>query len=178
MTRIFTMVGTLAVVAAVVVVGGCKKPDGSTPRSEQKLKGDAKTDKSAEHTHGEGPHGGAVCDWGGGKYHVEFKPDHDKKEVTAWILGGDEKTATPIKTKTISVSIKGLKTNDNFEMVLTASPEKGDPAGTTSRFVGTHEKIGIEQEFEGDITGKIDGTPYTGHFKEKPEEPKKDAPKK
>jgi hypothetical protein len=38
----------------------------------------------------------------------------------------------------------------------------------SSRFVGKHEKIGVEQEFAGTIVGEVDGTPYTGDFQEEP----------
>ena len=57
-------------------------------------------------------------------------------------------------------------------VTLKAEPQKGDPEGKASCFVGTHEKLGVEQEFEGTLTGEADGTPYTGDFKEEPEAPK------
>ena len=93
-----------------------------------------------------------------------------------YILGSDEKTPAPIKAKdgTLSLSVKGVKTKDAFEVTLKAEPLKGDPEGKASCFVGTHEKLGVEQEFEGTLTGEADGTPYTGDFKEEPEQPKKD----
>jgi hypothetical protein len=73
---------------------------------------------------------GAVAHWGGGKYHVEFKPDHDKKEATVWILGSDEKTAVPIKAKDgqILASITGLKTKDLRDGAQGGLPE-GRPGG-------------------------------------------------
>ena len=46
----------------------------------------------AGHGHGAGPNGGTLADWGGGKFHVEFTVDHDKKETVVYILGSDEKT--------------------------------------------------------------------------------------
>lgn len=122
------------------------------------------------HSHGAGPHGGAVADWGGGKFHIEFTVDHDKQEATVYVLGSDEKTAAPIKAKDdqISVSITGVKDKGMFDVVLKAMPQEGDAAGKSSRFVGKHEKIGVVQEFEGTVTGENDGTPYTGKFKEEP----------
>jgi len=117
-----------------------------------------------EHAHGSGPHGGTITDWGGGAYHVEFTVDHDKKEATVYILGGDEKTPAPIKAQTIHVTINDPMT----ELDLTAKPLEGEAEGTSSRFVGTHDTIGIVQEFAGTISGEIEGTPYTGDFKEEP----------
>jgi hypothetical protein len=161
--RIFA--GDLMAVAALTLAIGCG------PRV-----GTSKAEATTEHgAHGTGPHGGAVADWGGGKYHVEFKPDHDKKEATVWILASDEKTPVPIKAKDgqISASITGLRTKDSFEMELKADPQKGEPEGKASRFTGNHEKLGVEQEFAGTITGVVDGTPYSGDFKEEPEKPTK-----
>ena len=51
-----------------------------------------------------GPHDGAVADWGGGKFHVEFTVDHDKQEGTVYILAADEKTPTPIAAQEIQLS--------------------------------------------------------------------------
>ena len=120
--------------------------------------------KPEVHSHGAGPHGGALTDWGGGAYHVEFTVDHDKKEATVYILGGDEKTPAPIKAETIHLRINDPMT----EMGLAARPLDGEAEGTSSRFVGTHDTIGVVQEFAGTISAEIEGTPYTGDFKEEP----------
>jgi hypothetical protein len=49
---------------------------------------------------------------------------------------------------------------------LKAVPQDGDPAGKSSRFVGKHDSFGKEQEFEGTMSGVVDGKPYAGDFKE------------
>lgn len=112
--------------------------------------------------HGAGPHDGTLADWGGGKFHVEFTVDHDKQEATVYILGDDEKTATPIKASTILLNINAPK----FQVELAAAPLDGEAEGTASRFVGKHESLGKVQEFAGSISGEVDGTPYVGEFKE------------
>lgn len=117
-----------------------------------------------DHVHGAGPHGGTITDWGGGAYHVEFTVDHDKKEATVYIFGSDEKTPAPIKAQSIQLTINDPMT----EMELAASPLEGEPEDSSSRFVGTHDTIGIVKEFAGTISGQVDGTPYTGDFKEEP----------
>jgi hypothetical protein len=125
----------------------------------------AKDDHGHKHAgHGEGPHEGTLADWGGGKYHVEFTVDHDKQQATVFILGDDEKTATPIKAATIHLSIK----DPEIEVDLAAAPLEGEAEGTASRFVGKHENLGKVQEYAGTISGEIEGTPYTGDFKEEP----------
>ncbi len=127
----------------------------------------AKDDHGHKHAgHGAGPHEGTLADWGGGKYHVEFNVDHDKQEATVYVLGGDEKTPSPIKAADgkLLLSIKG----PSFQVELTAMPLDGETDGTSSRFVGKHEMLGVVQEFDGTISGEVDGTPYAGDFKEEP----------
>lgn len=114
------------------------------------------------HTHGAGPHDGTVADWGGGKFHVEFTVDHDKKEAVVYILGDDEKTAVPISTKTVTLAIE----DPQFQVELAADPQEGDGEGKSSRFRGNHESLGIVKEYKGTMSGVVDGTPYSGGFEE------------
>jgi hypothetical protein len=156
-TRYF---GVCSVLLACLV--GCNAQQ-SKPRAG------AKADKGGEvedHSHGAGPHGGTVADWGGGKYHVEFCVNHDKQEATVYLLKGDAKTPAPIKTDKLLLSIK----DPAFQVELKAVPLEGDPQGACSRFVGKHERLGKEQEFAGTISGEVDGKPYAGDFKEEPDD--------
>lgn len=168
MKNLRTLASGLAVVAALTLAWGCggqRKPP---------LKSGAAGSKE-DHSHGEGPHGGTIADWGGGKLHVEVTVDHDKQEMTVYILASDAKKAVPIKAKDgqIAARLTGVKDKETFEMVLQAVPQEGDPEGKSSRFVGKHEKISVVQELEGTITGEDSGTPYTGKFKEEPAKEKK-----
>jgi hypothetical protein len=133
---------------------------GPTPQAEKK----AESGAAEEHHHGAGPHGGTITDWGGGKYHVEFTVDHNKKEATIYILGGDQKTPAPVKASKLLLSLN----DPAFQVELTAQPLEGEAQGTSSRFVGQHENLGRMQEFAGTISGEVDGTPYAGDFKEEP----------
>lgn len=115
------------------------------------------------HDHGHAaPHGGTVADWGGGAFHVEFTVDHPKKEATVYVLGSDGKTAAPVKTPKIRLILLDPAT----EIELTAKPLEGEAEGSSSRFVGTHDNLGIVKEFAGTISGEVAGTPYVGEFKE------------
>jgi hypothetical protein len=166
MKRFELTVGRLIAIGGLVAFVGCSgsKPDtsGSSP---------AATSPSAKQTHdhphsghGAGPHDGTLADWGGGKYHVEFTVDHDKQEATVYILGDDEKSAVPIKAQEIQLTI----TDPAMQVMLKAAPQAGDPEGSASRFVGNHASLGVVQEYAGSITGVVDGTPYSGDFKEEP----------
>ncbi len=166
MKKILVPFASLAVITALTCVAGCEdadKPaaDSSPPVIQQP----AGTEDAPKHAaHGAGPHGGAVADWGGGKYHVEFTVNHDTQEATVYVLGDDEKTAAPIKADKLLLSIVDPK----FEVELAPTPLDGEADGLASRFVGKHENLGKVQEFDGTISGEIDGTPYTGDFKEEP----------
>jgi hypothetical protein len=157
-------------VALSVVLTGCPAaPPPAAPTTPAAPSASTPATPSGEpegaHTHGAGPHGGTLADWGGGKYHVEFTVDHDKQEATIYVLGSDEKSAAPISADaTLQLTIA----DPAIEAELKAVPEADDPEGQSSRFVGTHENLGIVQEYAGTISGEVDGTPYTGDFKEEP----------
>lgn len=166
---------SLVTTACLIGFVGCKQETASTTTTPTNTSASSASDEHGhphadgeEHAphgaHGAGPHDGTVADWGGGKYHVEFTVDHDKQEGTVYILGSDEKSAVPIDTETIDLSIS----DPAMQVTLKAAPQDTDPPGKASRFVGNHEKLGVVQEYAGTIAGVIDGTPYSGDFKEEP----------
>lgn len=124
--------------------------------------------ETAEHSHGAGPHGGTIVDWGGGEYHVELTVDHDKQQATVYVLGADAKAAAPVKAadEQILLTIR----EPSFQVELSADPQPEDPPGTSSRYVGQHEQLGTVQEFAGTISAAVDGTPYAGEFSEEAHE--------
>ena len=160
----------ISLLFTLTVALGCGSGDQTAPKPSATPAASstpAKDDHSHRHAgHGAGPHEGVVADWGGGKFHVEFTVDHDKQEATVFVLGDDEKTATPIKAADgkLLLSIK----EPSFQVELTAMPLDGEAEGMASRFVGKHEKLGVVQEFAGTISGEVEGTPYVGDFKEGP----------
>lgn len=162
------LVGPLASLIAIVAfafVAGCdgsKEPAPSDAQTQSKQHSDGHDHSS--HDHGAGPHDGTLADWGGGKYHVEFTVDHDKKEATVYVLGGDAKTPMPIAAEAIQLRIK----DPMMQVDLMAAAQEGDSEGSASRFVGNHESLAVVKEYAGTITGVIDGTPYSGDFKEEP----------
>ena len=161
MKSVRTILSGLAALAILTVGFGCGSKEDAPANGSDATSAPAKTE---EHVHGSGPHGGTIADWGGGAYHVEFTVDHGKKEATVYVLGDDQKTPAPIKTPKVLLIINDPAT----ELELLAQPLEGEAEGVSSRFVGTHDNIGIVKEFEGTITADVDGTPYTGDFKEEP----------
>ncbi|XZE22707.1 hypothetical protein SH449x_002646 [Pirellulaceae bacterium SH449] len=162
--------GISFVLVAIFGFVGCSNPTEQTATTSTEAADDHGHDHGAEghdhgsegHGHGVGPHEGTVADWGGGKYHVEFTVDHDKQQATVYVFGSDEKTPAPIDAASIELSIS----SPEMQVTLQASPQDSDPSGKASRFIGTHEKLGVVQEYAGTMTGVVDGTPYSGDFKE------------
>ena len=122
--------------------------------------------KPAEHGHPEeGPHGGALAEWGDDdEYHLEFTVDHKTQEATVYVLDGTGKKTKPIKNKDLTLT---LKQTPAVTVKLVAKPDKDDPVGTSSRFVGKHEALGKVQEFQGTIGGELNGEQRVGDFAEK-----------
>ena len=160
-----TKIATLVLFVFAAAMCGCESPQTEKPMAEKSESSDSHGHHHVEgHAHGNGPHGGTIADWGGGKFHVEFTVNHDKQEATVYILGTDEKTPSPIDAKVITLSID----DPAFSCELAASPMSSEVMGGASRFVGTHENLGIVKEYEGSMSGVVDGTPYSGKFKELP----------
>lgn len=134
--------------------------------SQRPISPSKKTDaKKPAHDHpDEGPHNGALAEWGE-KYHAEFTVNHDTKTATVFILDESAKKNVPIPADTITLTITNVK--PPVQIPLKADPEKDDPKGQSSRFVGTHEKLATVMEFKGEISGKVGETPYVGTFEEK-----------
>jgi hypothetical protein len=145
---------------------GCGKAtppaDSGSASETATTEGDAASEEAAHDHHGAGPHGGTITEWGDGNYHVEFTVDHDKKETVVYILGGDAKTAAPVKADKVLLSIN----EPAFQVELSPQPLEGEAGGTASSFVGTHDHLGIVQEFAGTISAEVDGTPFAGEFAE------------
>ena len=108
-----------------------------------------------------GPHGGVLAEWGDDEYHAEFIVDHEKKEARVYVLGKDAKTPAPIKAKSVLLSVK----RPPFQIELKPEKQKGDPDGTASVFVGTHEHLAKERDYEGTLSAEFDGKQYSGDFK-------------
>ncbi|MFL5329527.1 MAG: hypothetical protein ACJ8C4_11485 [Gemmataceae bacterium] len=136
---------------------------GSSPPS---AKGDSKQGHGkTEHVHGKGPHGGEIFDLG--KYHGELSFDNDKKEVTLYILGSDEKTLSPVTAKNLTITTKVAKTKDGKDIpAMTIKMLPQDEAnGKASKFVGTDPGLANDAEYEGTASGELDGKPAAGDFK-------------
>jgi len=151
-------------IAAILGIGlvwttGCDKPAPPTKVESKPHEGEH------DHAHGPGPHKGVIFDFGGGKWHGEFKPDHAKKEATVWILGLDEKTPAPIKAEKLRLVVSN--TNPQIEIDLLPVEKSAD--GSAYTFTGKHDGFGTEMEYKGTVSFQVAGKPYNGDFEEVPE---------
>ena len=153
-------VGLLAALA--FAFAGCSpKPD----------VGKAKPDSKSGHAHEHSevwPHEGTLVEWGDEEYHPEFTVDHKAKQVTVYLLDGTAKKAPNVD----AAKITDLKLTINNVAPPITVDLKHDPAKSGDKgiaFVATHDKFATEMEFKGNISGKVDGKPYSGDFAEKDE---------
>lgn len=150
--------GFAIVALALIVSTGC------TGRKDGGAKAVAK--KSPAHDHAsEGPHGGAIVEWGEDEYHLEFLVDHDKKQTTVYVLDDKAAKASPIAVETLTLILTHGKTP--IEIALKADPDTADPKGKSSRFTAVHDELAKKIEFKGTIRGTVAGKPYEGDFVEK-----------
>ncbi len=150
---------SLIAAGALALVGCDRGQQAAAPATQQ-----ATVEEHDHAEHSAGPHDGTLADWGGGKFHIEFTVDHDQQEATVYVLGEDERTVRSIAAKAIQLSIQ----DPPMQVVLAATPQEGDAAGTASRYVGEHEGLGVVQEYSGTISGVVDGVPYSADFEEEP----------
>jgi hypothetical protein len=161
-TRCAALLGALALLGA-----GCSGKS-EPAKDADKRAGDKKDaggkDQEGDDHPDEGPHGGALAEWDHDRYHAEFTVDHKEKKATVYILDRKAKKAVPIDAQTVTVSLANVK--PPAVITLKADPQEDDPKGKSSRFSGTHDALGKEMEFEGEISGKVGDKPYAAEFKE------------
>ncbi len=164
MTKYAKFLG-LGLMAATLGLAGCDKKAEST-KAEPTKSQDKKGGHADEHAHGKGPNGGVIFDLG--KYHAEFTVDHKTAEATLFVLGADEKTPTAVAAKELTLTTKATKTAAGKAvppMTIKMTP-KDAKDGKAAKFVGTDPGLDNVADFEGDVTGEINGKPAQGEFKE------------
>lgn len=161
------LAGVSLMVATSLGLVGCGRAPAPRPVSTADPGWRAETSHDhahGDHDHAPGPHGGTLADWGGGVYHVEFTVDHEATEAVIHVLGADERTPAPVRASggKLLLTIR----EPAFQVEVFARPLEGESEDVASRYVGTHQSLGIVREFAGTISGQVDDTPYAGDFME------------
>ena len=168
MTSLHRPFPTAFLLTSALLIAGCSSETSDTPaRSAANSAEDDHAhphphEADAGHSHDDAPHDGTLADWGGGDYHVELTVNHDNQEATVYILGDDAKTPKPVSTDKLLLTINDPK----LQTDLLPAPLDGETAESCSRFTGTHEGLGVVQQYSGIISAEVEGTPYSASFKE------------
>jgi hypothetical protein len=116
----------------------------------------------------EGPHKGIVVEWGDEEYHPEIVVDQKTGSVTVYVYGNHDdlhkKKLKAIDSKSLTLV---LKTTPATTVKLDPAPEKDDPKGLSTKFVGKHDVFTKGGKIEGTISGKVGTKPYSGEVKQK-----------
>lgn len=91
--------------------------------------------KSAEHGHPPGSHGGIIAALGEDHYHVEALFT-DEGQLHLYMLGQDESQIVDVETQNLTAYVRQPRDAASKPIVLKPSPQKGDRADHTSLFVG------------------------------------------
>jgi hypothetical protein len=158
--------------SAIVVWVGCDNATnkaGSKPTAgeaaHQQGDGHAPGEKShAESGHSEeGPHHGHLIELGQDEYHAELTHDDATSMVSVYLLDSSAQGAVPIAETEIVLNL--VVNGVPQQAKLAAAPQKGDPAGQSSRFSAIDEKLLAALEAPkttGRLNVTIEGKAYTG----------------
>lgn len=150
-------VATLSV-ALCVLIGCTNQTPSSGPPSDSATASNGHDDHDHPTT---GPHHGDLIELGD-EYHAELV--HDASDtVTLYVL--DFAATQPVPIDATEVTINAKHHGKPVQFTLTASPDAGDPAGKSSRFVITDDELMhcLEHEdAEARLVISINGKSYRG----------------
>jgi len=165
MTRRLFCYSLSAMLSAALVLTGCNTstpPAAPAAAPSGASAGDDHAHGTAGHTE-EGPHHGHLIELGEEEYHAELTHDDATKTITVYLLDKEAKTPVPIADAEIVLNL--VADGQPTQVKLAAAPQEGDPAGQSSRFSITDEKV-LETLEAPQTTGRlnvtINGKTYSG----------------
>jgi hypothetical protein len=160
---------TSAALLALALAAGCSETPQATTSGKSPAKKSEEGHDHHEHAHAStGPHGGPVIELGKEDYHAELVHDEAVGTVTIYILDHEAKAAVAIDAKELRINLKHDGKGEQFK--LAASPQEGDEAEKSSRFVSEDKHLGEDLDGEGTearLVVEIDGKSYTGKIEHK-----------
>jgi hypothetical protein len=122
------------------------------------------TATKADHEHAEeGPHGGKIIELGGEDYHAELVHNDATHKVGVYLLDGTAKAAAPINAA--SLAINSRTSGEPKQFTLLASPQPGEPEGSSSYFELVSEELCTaldDHDTASRLSVTIDDKPYVG----------------
>lgn len=156
------IVGALpATCLATLLLSGC----GTSSNSDKVPSPSSSAGAHDDHDHAhpeEGPHHGHLVELGNEEYHAEVVHD-DSATVTVYILDGSGQKAVPIESPDVAINLTHEGKAEQFK--LSASPDKGDPTGASSRFISRELHLANDMDAEGSaakLVVTIKGKQYIG----------------
>lgn len=114
-----------------------------------------------------GPNKMPVAEWGEEEFHLEVVPDAKAGTVTVFVYGNHDDLHKAKKKAIGATALTVTFKNPEVTVKLAPAPEKDDPKGASSKFVGKGEGLDKLGKLEGTVAGKIGTKPYSGGFKAK-----------
>jgi hypothetical protein len=150
----------LSAMALFAFVGCNDAPDARTFSDEDDVEN---IDPIETHDHASAPHDGLYAVFGAEKYHGEIVFHEESGELTVYILGPDAQTPHPITEEHVAVYMD-IPGGEHLELSLPASPDTGDPDGTSSRFHLTQADVPEQVHMAESVTiiATIDGEEFEG----------------
>ncbi len=120
-----------------------------------------------EHGHdhpSKGPHDGDLVELGKEEFHAEIVHGNEGK-ITIYLLDHEAKKAVPTEAKQALINLTHQGKAEQYK--LPATPDKGDPAGKTSKFSITDKHLAEDIDSEGSMAKlviTINGKQYSGRI--------------
>ena len=134
MTGRFTALSLPLAFSAALALSGC---GGTSPAPSSSPATDH--DHAKEGHAEEGPHHGHLIELGEEEYHAELTHDESSKTVTVYLL--DKEAKAPVAIADAEIVLNLVADGQPTQVKLAAAPQEGDPAGQSSRFSVTDEKV-------------------------------------
>ena len=160
-------------VLVLCLMSGCgSRPEGDSPTGanaahsgeSEHHEGDGHDHEHNGHDHpSDGPHHGHLIELGNEEYHAELVHDDASQTVTIYLLNSTAKEQVAIEATELTVNLKHDGKGEQFK--ITASPDKKDPSGKSSRFVSNDAELAEDLDREGAdavLVVTISGKSYRG----------------
>ncbi len=140
--RFFAALSVLVTVGSLVIVG-CSPSTAPTVSMSDSAKSPATVasstsstlQKTEEHPHIPGAHGGIIVPIGRDSYHAEAVIEKDGT-LRLLMLGADESRIQEVDFQPVKAYVKAVGESDATPIDMQAMPQEGDTSGKTSQFVG------------------------------------------
>ena len=152
---------TAVLVTSALILSGCGDTSNTGGNGTVTTPPPAVDDHAHAHP-SEGPHHGDLVELGNEEYHAEIVHG-DGGEVTIYVLDSAASKAVPIDATEVVINMTHEGEAEQFK--LPATPDAGDPEGTSSRFSLKDEHLAEDLDAEGAVAKlviTINGKQFTG----------------